>query len=211
MGRRLPQKARIRLDNASGKLPETSMFEYKVVPAPVRAVRVKGLKTTAERFAHTLAESINAESAGGWQFVRCETMPCETRSAFGATKQSQQVVMIFTRETGVRRPDAGAALAAAQAAPAGIDPEAERAAPPVVAPAPKLAAKPAPQPAPQPAAAVEDEPAAPAKRREPLFRSGAMLRSEGAARNEPVLRPRADPGPDDDAESDGHETRHDER
>ncbi|MBN8194777.1 hypothetical protein JI667_22010, partial [Bacillus sp. NTK074B] len=66
----MPQKARTRLDNASGKLPETRMFEYKVVPAPVRAVRVKGLKTTAERFAHTVAESINAEAAGGWQFVR---------------------------------------------------------------------------------------------------------------------------------------------
>ncbi|MBN8291584.1 DUF4177 domain-containing protein [Rhodobacter sp. NTK016B] len=174
------------------------MFEYKVVPAPVRAVRVKGLKTTAERFAHTVAESINAEAAGGWQFVRTETMPCETRSALGATKQTQQVVMIFAREVGARRPDAGAALAAVQAAPAvpAPAPAPVRAAPqPVADPEPQpVAEAPRVQPEPQVAQApAEEEPAAPVRRREPLFRSGAMLRSEGAVRNEPVLRPRAAP------------------
>ncbi|MFN4101124.1 MAG: hypothetical protein ACK4GT_15245, partial [Pararhodobacter sp.] len=83
------------------------MYEYKVVPAPQRAVKVKGLKTTAERFAHTLAEHINAEAAGGWQFVRTESLPCEERSALGSVRLSQQVVMVFARE--LARPDAGTA------------------------------------------------------------------------------------------------------
>ncbi|MCB1387992.1 MAG: hypothetical protein KDK12_02380 [Rhodobacteraceae bacterium] len=155
------------------------MHEYKVVPAPVRAVKVKGLKTTAERFAHTLAERINAEAAGGWHFVRTETLPCEERSRLGAARVTQQVVMVFARDLGLPRPDAGAALAAAQeSAIAAADP----------------ARAEAPLPDPLPPATPEPPP----RRQEPLFRSGAMLRAEGRARNEPVLRPRAAPEDDDE-------------
>ena len=160
------------------------MYEYKVVPAPQRAAKAKGLKTTAERFANTLAESINAEAAGGWQFVRSETLPCEERSRLGSARVSQQVVMIFARPLGAARPDAGAALAAVQGAA-----RHEAAALPLeqayyedpTADEPAFGA-----PAPQP------EPAS-ARRQEPLFRSGAMLRAEGRGRVEPVLRPRGTP------------------
>jgi len=167
------------------------MYEYKVVPAPQRAVKAKGLKTTAERFAHMLAEHINAEAAGGWQFVRTESLPCEERSTLGSTRLSQQVVMIFARERAASRPDAGAALAAAQGTGAG---PALRlpAAPERAEPRPELRAAPRPEPraeARAEAPAAEDE--APARRRqEPLFRSGAMLRAESGNRAEPVLRPR---------------------
>lgn len=155
------------------------MHEYKVVPAPQRAAKSKGLKTTADRFAHTLAERINAEAAGGWHFVRTETLPCEERSRLGSVKLSQQVVMIFARELGATRPDAGAALAAAQglSAPAAVPVPAPLVAPVEEAPEPPASAAPAPL-------------ATPVRRQEPLFRSGAMLRAEGAARQEPVLRPR---------------------
>lgn len=73
------------------------MYEYKVVPAPVMALKVKGLKTVSERFAHTLAERINAESAGGWRFVRTESLPCEARKTLGKTRSSTETVMIFAR------------------------------------------------------------------------------------------------------------------
>ncbi|MCW1933541.1 DUF4177 domain-containing protein [Pararhodobacter zhoushanensis] len=146
------------------------MLEYKVVPAPVRAVKSKGLKTTADRFANTLAERINAEAAGGWQFLRTESLPCEERSRFGAARVSQQVVMVFARELGAARPDAGAALAAAQEAVQSDEPR--------EAPA-RLKLEPRREPVPEPAA----------RRQEPLFRSGAMLRADAAQRPEPVLRP----------------------
>ncbi|MCA0205636.1 MAG: DUF4177 domain-containing protein [Proteobacteria bacterium] len=162
------------------------MHEYKVVPAPQRAAKTKGLKTTADRFAHTLAERINAEAAGGWHFVRTETLPCEERSRLGSVRVSQQVVMIFARELGATRPDAGAALAAAQ----GV------AAPAAEAPAPAVSAAPTATPLATPLAAPL---ATPVRRQEPLFRSGAMLRAEGAARSEPVLRPRGT-GAEDDAQ-----------
>lgn len=161
------------------------MHEYKVVPAPQRAAKSKGLKTIADRFAHTLAERINAEAAGGWHFVRTETLPCEERSRLGSVRVSQQVVMIFARELGATRPDAGAALAAAQghAAPAAEAPEPA---------APAISAAPTATPVATPLAT-------PVRRQEPLFRSGAMLRAEGAARAEPVLRPRGT-GAEDDAQ-----------
>tara|TARA_R110002124_G_scaffold176026_1_gene343920 strand:- start:12754 stop:13350 length:597 start_codon:yes stop_codon:yes gene_type:complete len=90
------------------------MYEYKVVPAPVRADKVKGLKSTADRFAHTLAEQINAQASGGWQFERTETMTCEVRKGLGGLKTITHTVMIFSRLLGATRPDAGAAVAAAQ-------------------------------------------------------------------------------------------------
>ncbi len=90
------------------------MHEYKVVPAPQRAQKVKGLKTTEQRFANTLAEAINAEAAGGWQFLRTETLPCEERGTLGSMRTTTVTVMIFARELGQVRPKAATALAAVQ-------------------------------------------------------------------------------------------------
>jgi hypothetical protein len=161
------------------------MHEYKVVPAPTRAPKVRGLKTTAERFAHALTEAINAEAAGGWQFLRTESLPCEERSTLGRVSSSTQVVMVFARPLGLARPDASAALAAVQDQYA---PEPRRA-------APEPAWEPAPQPATQPAA-YQPGPQ-PGPRREPLFRAGTLLRTDAAPRPEPALRPR--PPTDGDA------------
>lgn len=142
------------------------MHEYKVVPAPVRAPKVRGLKTTAERFSHALTEAINAEAAGGWQFLRTETLPCEERGTLGRTRTSTQVVMVFGRPLGMARPDAGAALAAAQ----------EHYSPPE-----------APRPAPE---------SAPARREPLFRAGTLLRNEAAPQRTEPVLRPRppADPG-----------------
>lgn len=160
---RLPQKAM----NFWRIIP---MHEYKVVPAPERAPKVKGLKTTAQRFAHVLAERINAEAAGGWEFLRAETLPCETRGALGSVRQVAVTMMVFARPLGQLRPDAGAALAAMHEAERGWSDDAV-----------------APQ---APAWQAPVQPAAAPPRREPLFRAGPMLRSDAPQRAEPVLRPR---------------------
>lgn len=74
------------------------MYEYKVIPAPARAERVRGMKTTAERFAHHLALAINAEAEEGWEYVRAETLPCEERKGLmGGTRRSTETVLIFRR------------------------------------------------------------------------------------------------------------------
>lgn len=188
--------------DAKGAEPQGNppMYEYKVVPAPLRAAKIKGLKTVADRFAQTLAERINAESAGGWQFVRTETLPCEERSRLGSAKVTQQVVMVFVRTLGATRPDAGAALAAVQggaAAPAAPAPAFEE--PYLEDPLPGDAAHDAPAyETPQYETPAYDEPEPQpepplARRQEPLFRSGALLRGDGRGRVEPVVRPRPAP------------------
>lgn len=182
------------------------MYEYKVVPAPVRATKVKGLKTTAQRFSHALAEHMNAEAAGGWQFQRTETLACEERSAMGRVKTTMQTVMVYARAVGAVRPDASAALAAAQEGEAQYyDDEAGYAEPQYAEPPhaephyaepeyEEPAYEPAPQPAPQPVPQPRPQPS----RQEPLFRSNPMSRPDMPTRAEPTLRPRA-PHVDDEA------------
>ena len=182
------------------------MHEYKVVPAPVRAAKVKGLKSTADRFAHTLAEHINAQAAGGWQFVRAETMTCEVRKGFGGLKTSTHTVMIFSRLLGATRPDAGAAVAAVQgsdgtatSAQIALDPAGHSAADPADEhfqdrrDADTLSEAWSPEAddaSDQHHAPVQQTPAqqTPAARQEPLFRAAPLTRP-GGARPDPVLRP----------------------
>ena len=72
-------------------------YEYKVIPAPERTVKVKGLKTPGERFAHLLAECLNEAANEGWEYVRAESLPCEERKGLFSKAKSTQVVLIFRR------------------------------------------------------------------------------------------------------------------
>jgi hypothetical protein len=112
-------------------------FEYKVVPAPARGEKVKGLKLSKDRFAHGLTALMNELAVEGWEYHCAETLPCEERKGFTGTVTNYYSMLIF------RRTLPGAA---AEAAPAGLI-EDRRAAQPVAAPAVS-----APSPADQPVA-----------------------------------------------------------
>lgn len=73
------------------------MYEYKVVPAPVKAARIKGVRGTNNRFSHTLMDLMNTYGQQGWEYVRAETLPCEERSAMGSKSTLYQNVLIFKR------------------------------------------------------------------------------------------------------------------
>ena len=73
-------------------------YEYKATPAPTRGTKAKGVKTTADRFALTLTDALNEQSADGWEFVRAETLPCEERSGLTSKTTSFQHLLIFRRE-----------------------------------------------------------------------------------------------------------------
>ncbi len=73
-------------------------YEYKAIPAPTRGTKAKGVKTTADRFALTLTDALNDQSAEGWEFVRAETLPCEERSGLTSKTTSFQHLLIFRRE-----------------------------------------------------------------------------------------------------------------
>ena len=55
-------------------------YEYKVVPAPARAEKIKGVKNTDARFAHKLTQIMNELGADGWEYLRAEALPCEERT-----------------------------------------------------------------------------------------------------------------------------------
>ncbi len=72
-------------------------FEYKAVPAPLRGTKAKGLKTTEDRFSLSVTNALNEHAADGWEFVRVETLPCESRRGLTGTQVTDQSVMVFRR------------------------------------------------------------------------------------------------------------------
>ena len=72
-------------------------FEYKAVPAPARGTKAKGVKTTEDRFALAMTEALNDHASDGWEFVRVETLPCESRKGLTGTQVTDQSVMVFRR------------------------------------------------------------------------------------------------------------------
>ena len=107
-----------------------SQFEYKVMPAPKRGVKAKGLKTTEDRFAHALQTTMNEQAAGGWEYQRTDTLPSEERSGLTGRVTTYQNMLVFRREIVATK---------VETTPARV--EATIAAPPVVE-APKIAPKP---------------------------------------------------------------------
>jgi len=72
-------------------------FEYKAVPAPLRGTKAKGVKTTEDRFALAMTDALNEHAGDGWEFVRVETLPCESRRGLTGTQITDQAMMVFRR------------------------------------------------------------------------------------------------------------------
>lgn len=74
-----------------------TQFEYKVVPAPVRAEKVRGAKTVQDRFAATLAAVMNDLGRDGWEYLRADTLPVEERVGFTGRQTVFQNMLVFRR------------------------------------------------------------------------------------------------------------------
>lgn len=72
-------------------------YEYRVVPAPKKAGKVKGVKGTEARFAHELSVLMNEFGADGWEYQRTDTLPCEERSGLTGRTTSFQNMLVFRR------------------------------------------------------------------------------------------------------------------
>ena len=73
-------------------------YEYKVVPAPSKTRRIKGMKTVEDRFAFGMEMLMNDLGAEGWEYLRAETLPCEERSGIrGRTTESIKHMLVFRR------------------------------------------------------------------------------------------------------------------
>ena len=75
-------------------------FEYKVIPAPKRGEKARGVKSTEDRFAHTLTQLMNDLGAEGWDYVRADSLPCDERAGLTGTKTTFQNVLVFRRQSG---------------------------------------------------------------------------------------------------------------
>jgi len=118
------------------------MYDYKVIPAPARAQKLKGLKTTPERFAHLLSETLNQWAAEGWEFLRAETLPCDERKGLTGWRTTTQSVLVLRRPRRAEDPARQSAFPAPslRAEPAAPTPSlrAEREAPVLRAPVPPI-------------------------------------------------------------------------
>ena len=72
-------------------------FEYKVVPAPRRGEKARGVKSTEERFALALTGLMNRMGAEGWDYVRADALPCDERVGLTGSKTTFQNMLVFRR------------------------------------------------------------------------------------------------------------------
>ncbi|MCF2904325.1 DUF4177 domain-containing protein [Octadecabacter sp. CECT 8868] len=82
-------------------------FEYKVVPAPMRGLKAKGVKGTPARFANALQSVMNELGAEGWEYQRTDTLPVEERQGLTGKSTSFQNMLVFRRAIEIDDTDTG--------------------------------------------------------------------------------------------------------
>lgn len=86
-----------------------SSFEYKVIAAPKRIRKVKGVSGAPDQFAHTLAEAINEQARQGWEYLRADVMTAEEpRGFFRSDVTAEHTVLVFRRTAQAQSPAARA-------------------------------------------------------------------------------------------------------
>ena len=76
--------------------------EYKVIPAPEKGLKARGVKTPEDRFANALQEIMNQMGAAGWEYLRAETLPSKERSGFTGTTTHYRNMLVFRRALAVQ-------------------------------------------------------------------------------------------------------------
>lgn len=72
-------------------------YEYLAVPAPSKGMKVKGLKTAPDRYAHQLTILLNELAAEGWEYWRADTLSSEERKGLTGTTRVTHELLIFRR------------------------------------------------------------------------------------------------------------------
>jgi len=93
-------------------------FEYKVVPAPNKGLKGKGVKGVEEKFANALASVMNEMGAKGWEYQRSDTLPSEERSGLRGKTTIFHNMLVFRRKIATEETTAPKSEAPAMAATA---------------------------------------------------------------------------------------------
>ena len=72
-------------------------YEYKVVPAPTKGLKARGVKGAEARFSHAIQELMNGLAGYGWEYQRAETLPSIERSGLTSTTTEWRNVLVFRR------------------------------------------------------------------------------------------------------------------
>lgn len=125
-------------------------YQYRVIPAPTRGQKAKGLKTAEARFAYAVETVMNDLADEGWEYLRADTLPSEERQGLTSSSPAFRTLLVFRRasETDLAAFQPKLLETAPEDTPrpvAPAEPVLTRAKP---APAPETAAEPAAKPAP---------------------------------------------------------------
>ena len=81
-----------------------SSYEYRVIPAPTKGEKAKGIKTPEGRIALAMETSLNALGADGWDYVRSDVVPLQERSGLTSKKITYHTVFVFRRPSRIDVP-----------------------------------------------------------------------------------------------------------
>ena len=81
-----------------------SLYEYKVVPAPNKGLKAKGVKTPEGRFANSVQHVLNEQGADGWEYLRSELLPSDERTGLTSSTTNWRNVLVFRRTIAERAP-----------------------------------------------------------------------------------------------------------
>ncbi len=81
-------------------------YEYKVVPAPEKGTKAKGVKAPEARFALMLQDVMNQHAAEGWEYQRAETLPSQERAGLTSSATVFRNVLVFRRPVETAAPQA---------------------------------------------------------------------------------------------------------
>ncbi|GIT90566.1 hypothetical protein JANAI62_10210 [Jannaschia pagri] len=90
-------------------------FEYRVVPAPRKGEKAKGVRSPEARFALAMSRLFNRMGEQGWEFVRADTLPAEERVGLTGSQVMYHALLVF------RRSVAPASALPAPAAPPAVE------------------------------------------------------------------------------------------
>lgn len=108
-------------------------YEYKVVPAPQKGTKAKGVKTPEGRFATSIEQLLNTLGQEGWEYQRAELLPSEERTGLTGSTVNWRNVLVFRRAIVVEQPVQPAPLSEPTPMPE-PDPDAAPAARPIPGP-----------------------------------------------------------------------------
>jgi len=86
-------------------------YEYKVVPAPAKGLKARGVKGPEARFANALETLMNQMGTQGWDYQRADILPSSERQGLTSSQIVYRNILVFRRPLAEETP-AGEAVPA---------------------------------------------------------------------------------------------------